>query len=158
MGAIMSTKTMNETIKSLKVANQANRVNTIQQTYYATGINTDNMKIIDDLNEQTRSRASDKKVSLSATTRKKNIESTMRALLFSQISQGEALTNLRLNILGLKQSDYAKLVKVSRKTISDIENNKGNPSIEVLNKVFKPFALKVGLTPISASTLRNILA
>ena len=154
----MSAQTMNETINNLKLVNQENRVPSHQKTYYSALESADNKRSIDSLNKNIRVRASENKTSLTAPMRKKIIEDTMNALLFSMISQGEALANLRLNILGLKQSDYAKLVKVSRKTISDIENNKGNPSVEVLNKVFKPFALKVGLIPVSPSALRNVLS
>jgi len=81
----------------------------------------------------------------------------MTKLLFSDITQGDALIQLRIQVLGINQEKYAKLVNVSRKKLSDIENNRGNPSVEVLNKVFKPFGLNVGLIPISSTVLKNML-
>lgn len=81
----------------------------------------------------------------------------MTKLLFSDITQGDALIQLRIQVLGINQEKYAKLVNVSRKKLSDIENNRGNPSVEVLNKVFKPFGLNVGWIPISSTVLKNML-
>ena len=89
--------------------------------------------------------------------RKVVINSIITKLLFSEITQGDALIQLRIQVFGFNQEKYAKLVNVSRKKISDIENNRSNPSVDVLNKVFKPFGLNVGLIPISPSVLRNVL-
>lgn len=50
-------------------------------------------------------------------------------------------------LIGLKQDTYTNLVRVSRKTLSEIENDRGNYTAEEVNKVFKPFDLKVGLMP-----------
>ncbi|CAH6636851.1 helix-turn-helix transcriptional regulator [Pseudocitrobacter vendiensis] len=78
-------------------------------------------------------------------------------LLMGNITQGEALKRMRINLVGMKQDAYARLVGVSRKTISDIENNKINNSIETLNKVFKPFGLQLGLIPTSPQRLISLL-
>ena len=81
----------------------------------------------------------------------------MRSLLLGDISYDVALRQLRLEVLNMKQQDYANMVSVSRKTISDIENGTKVPSVEVINKVFKPFGLELGLIPKSKSVLRDIL-
>lgn len=81
----------------------------------------------------------------------------MKALLLGEISQGEALKLLRINVLGLKQDAFAKMVGVSRKTLSDIENGKGNYSSDIINKLFKPFGLQVGLIPLSRHLLTTLL-
>ncbi len=85
------------------------------------------------------------------------IRSVIYQLMLEKLSQGEALRLLRIEVLGLKQDSYAHLVDVSRKTISDIENNRGNYSVDVMNKVFRPFGLKVGLVPVSTSLLNSLL-
>jgi DNA-binding XRE family transcriptional regulator len=77
--------------------------------------------------------------------------------LLGELTQGQALKNLRINILGLKQDVFARLVDVSRKTLSDIENDRGSYNTEILNKVFKPFGLKVGLLPSSPNLLNALL-
>jgi len=106
---------------------------------------------------QTRQRSSTNTAIKDTHLRKAVINSVMTKLLFSDITQGDALIQLRIQVLGINQEKYAKLVNVSRKKLSDIENNRSNPSVEVLNKVFKPFGLNVGLIPISPTVLQNVL-
>jgi DNA-binding XRE family transcriptional regulator len=77
--------------------------------------------------------------------------------LLGELTQGQALKSLRINILGLKQDLFARLVDVSRKTLSDIENDRGSYNTEILNKVFKPFGLKVGMLPSSPDVLKSLL-
>lgn len=49
----------------------------------------------------------------------------------------------RRNELGLKQQDLAEMADVTIKSIYIIENNKGNPTIEVLSKVFNVLGLEI---------------
>lgn len=77
----------------------------------------------------------------------------MKALLLGEMTQGEALKTLRVDVLGLKQDIFAKLTGVSRKTLSEVENDKGNYTSDIINKVFKPFGLQVGLVPTSRHML-----
>ncbi|MCK6826168.1 helix-turn-helix domain-containing protein, partial [Enterobacter kobei] len=69
-----------------------------------------------------------------------------------------AETTLTVEVLGLKQDEYAKLVSVSRKTLSDVENNRGNYSADIINKIFKPFGLQTGLVPISKSLIASLFS
>lgn len=94
---------------------------------------------------------------VSETERRTEANKIIKQLLLGQLTQGQALKHFRIKILGLKQDVFANLVGVSRKTISDIENDRGSYNTEVLNKVFKPFGLKVGLLPSSAGTLQSLL-
>lgn len=78
-------------------------------------------------------------------------------LLLGHISQGQALRILRAEILGIKQADYAKAVGISRKTLSDIENDKGNYSVDILDTVFRPLGLQMGLVPINRVFMQELL-
>jgi len=49
----------------------------------------------------------------------------------------------RRNELGLKQQDLAEMADVTIKSIYAIENNKGNPTLEVLSKVFNVLGLEI---------------
>ena len=49
----------------------------------------------------------------------------------------------RRNELSLKQEDLAEMANVTIKTIYAIENNKGNPTIEVLKKVLNVLGLEI---------------
>lgn len=108
-------------------------------------------------NSPTRTKVSKNTMAVSAAERKTEANKIIKRLLFGKLTQGQALKGLRVNILGLKQDVFAKLVGVSRKTLSDIENDRGSYNTEVLNKVFKPFGLQVGLLPSSPDTLRSLL-
>ncbi|MFH3575368.1 helix-turn-helix domain-containing protein, partial [Acinetobacter baumannii] len=57
---------------------------------------------------------------------------------------------------GLRQDEYARLMDVSRKTLSDVENDKGNHSAEIINKIYKPFGLETGLVPISKTLISSL--
>ena len=57
----------------------------------------------------------------------------------------------------MKQDQYAKLIKLSIKTLSDLEQNKGNMSQETINQAFKPFGLKLGIMPIKHTLLMDAL-
>jgi y4mF family transcriptional regulator len=51
----------------------------------------------------------------------------------------------RRNELSLKQQDLAEMANVTIKTIYAIENNKGNPTIEVLKKVLDVLGLEINV-------------
>lgn len=80
----------------------------------------------------------------------------IKKLLMNEISLGQVLKYLRLNVLVMKQEQYAKFVNVSRKTLSDLENDKGNYSVEIINQVLRPFELQVGILPINRALLGRI--
>lgn len=120
------------------------------------------MHIIPPLNANKESRMAGKRVSKNAKPietldRKNSINRIIKKLLIGELTQGGALKELRINVLGIKQDAYANLVNISRKTLSDIENDRGNYKTGILNKAFKPFGLKVGLIPISPYMLISAL-
>lgn len=147
----MNDKTLKETINKFKSENQGNAqgLDGLEQVAQMNICANANRKI-------SQGRVSKKQAPLPPSVRKSIIEEVMKSLLFSEISQGYALKQLRCNVLGLKQSDYAKLVKISRKTLSEIENDKRGPSVDIVNNAFKPFGLKVGLVPMSSNILKSL--
>ena len=72
-----------------------------------------------------------------------------RDQLFQRVDEGDldlaSASKLLRKILGRNQSDFAELVGVSKKIISDLEVGKGNPTVETINKIFTPVGLQVGL-------------
>lgn len=85
------------------------------------------------------------------------INQIIKRLLLDEVTQGQALRELRVDVLGLRQDAFTKLSGVSRKTLSEIENDKGNYTADIINKVFKPFDIKLGLVPTSSQLLAAIL-
>lgn len=55
----------------------------------------------------------------------------------------------RRNTLRLQQKDLAELSGVSLRTIIQIENNTGNPSIDTLNKLTKVLGIQIEFKIIS---------
>ncbi|MEW4959654.1 transcriptional regulator, partial [Enterobacter cloacae subsp. cloacae] len=66
-----------------------------------------------------RQRVSSGLTRISTLDRQAVLHAAIRDILLGKITQGEALKRLRVEVLGMKQDEYAKLVSVSRKTLSD---------------------------------------
>jgi len=45
--------------------------------------------------------------------------------------------------MGLKQEDFARAIRVSRQTVSSIENGKYNPSLELAFEIAEFFGLRI---------------
>lgn len=119
----------------------------------ATGVTATEKKARSEISRQ-RVSAGLKKVK--TVDRQAVIRAIIRDIMLGAISQGEALKKLRVEVLGLRQDEYARLVDVSRKTLSDVENDKGNYSAEIINKIYKPFGLETGLVPISKTLISSL--
>ena len=63
------------------------------------------------------------------------------------ITEGDLLHRVRKEVLGLSQTDYAKLTGVSRRTISAFEQGQVSLSMTVYRALFKPIGLQPGLLP-----------
>jgi DNA-binding transcriptional regulator YiaG len=77
--------------------------------------------------------------------------------LLGEITLGQLLSYLRKNVLGLSQEKYAAMVGISRRTLTDIEQDKGQLTQVVLDKVFKPLGLKAGLVPTHEHIVRKVI-
>ncbi|MDB4837205.1 helix-turn-helix domain-containing protein [Marinomonas sp.] len=117
---------------------------------------TDNAQVIS--SDVATHRVSKNVTSMDKAKQKEAIHRIIKGLLMNEMTQGEALRELRVNVLGLRQQDYVALTGVSRKTVSEIENDKGNYTADIFNKVFKPFDLKVSLVPTSGALLTEIMS
>ncbi len=61
-----------------------------------------------------------------------------------RITIGQATREMR-KIVGMTQKEYAeKVLGIFPRVLLDIENDKGNPTLETLKKIAEPFGLKVG--------------
>jgi transcriptional regulator with XRE-family HTH domain len=91
-----------------------------------------------------------------ATRKQKDTVSAKRGLVAAiennELSLGEAVRRMR-KISGLTQKDYAeRIVGVSTRILAEIERNEGNPTLETLNKIGRPFGYTVGFVPRSANS------
>jgi DNA-binding XRE family transcriptional regulator len=73
------------------------------------------------------------------------IESIQEALVQGTLEIGEAVRRLRVEVTGLHQTQFAKMCKVSVRTLVHIEHGEGNQTLKSLNSVFRPCGLKMGV-------------
>ena len=75
-----------------------------------------------------------------------------RALLIASIEEGlaqgtleigEAVRRLRVEVTGLHQARFAKMCKISVRTLVHIEHGEGNQTLKSLNAVFRPFGMRM---------------
>lgn len=81
----------------------------------------------------------------------------LKRLYAGELTDGQLLRALRRDVLGLSQTRYATLVGISRRTLSDLEGDKGNVTLEVKNRAFRPLGLEVSLMPRKLSLLEQAL-
>jgi DNA-binding XRE family transcriptional regulator len=61
-----------------------------------------------------------------------------------RLTLGQATRRMR-KIVGLTQVEYAgKVLKIYPRVLMEIEKDRGNPTLQTLEKIGKPFGLKVG--------------
>lgn len=65
----------------------------------------------------------------------------------SSLSFGQAIRQLRQRVTGLNQTDFARMCKLSLRTLRQLEQDASNPTLETLNSVFRPFGMQVGIVP-----------
>lgn len=82
-----------------------------------------------------------KKTTLSSREEK---EQLFAELADGRLTIGQATKRMR-KIVGLTQTEYAeKVLKIYPRVLMDIEKDKGNPTVETLEKIAKPFGLSIG--------------
>lgn len=73
----------------------------------------------------------------------------LRRELYERIDRGdmgliEAVRSMR-KIIAKSQVEYARLVGVSPRILKELERGVGNPTLETLRKILRPFRLDVGI-------------
>ncbi|WP_210401678.1 helix-turn-helix domain-containing protein [Lacimicrobium sp. SS2-24] len=75
------------------------------------------------------------------------ISALLNSYYQDELTLGQMLKILRKDLLEMTQADYAKLVGISRRSLSDLEQDRSHSTAHILNAVFTPFGLKTGLVP-----------
>jgi DNA-binding XRE family transcriptional regulator len=87
-------------------------------------------------------------MSLSVAERTALIESIQQALAQGTLDIGEAVRRLRVEVTGLHQTQFARMCKISVRTLVHIEHGEGNQTLKSLNAVLRPFGMKMGVVRI----------
>ncbi|MDM7862089.1 helix-turn-helix transcriptional regulator [Alteromonas sp. ASW11-36] len=98
-----------------------------------------------------------KSILQSATEREKLLLEGYRNFMLGKLTRGQLLRQLRKSVLGMNQTAFAQLAGVSRRSLTQIENDACDFSEETLNRVFKIFGLRVGLQLRSEYQVRKLL-
>jgi transcriptional regulator with XRE-family HTH domain len=59
-----------------------------------------------------------------------------------------AIVDMR-RALELSRDEFARVFKLTRRQLAEIERGEGNPTIETLNRIGRPFGFGVGFVPVS---------
>lgn len=92
-------------------------------------------------------------MSLTIAERGALIESIQEALADGTLEIGDAVRRLRVEVTGLHQAQFAKMCKISVRTLVHIEHGEGNQTLKSLNAVFRPFGMKMGVVRVRRNTL-----
>ncbi|WP_338579779.1 helix-turn-helix transcriptional regulator [Pseudomonas sp. ML2-2023-6] len=88
-------------------------------------------------------------MTLAIDTRQLIIESIEADLAQGKITLGGAVKRFRINVTQLQQTQFARMCKISVRTLIQIEHGEGNPTLKSLNAVFNPFGLQMGVVRLS---------
>ncbi|TDV45192.1 hypothetical protein EDF87_10978 [Pseudomonas helmanticensis] len=84
-------------------------------------------------------------MSLTVAERMALIESIQEALADGTLGISEAVRRLRVEVTGLHQIQFAKMCKISVRTLIHIEHAEGNQTLRSLDSIFRLFGLKMGV-------------
>ena len=73
------------------------------------------------------------------------LDRILEELANDTLSIHQAIRRLRVEITGLNQSQFAKMCKISVRTLVHMEHGEGNQTLKSLNAVFRPFGFKIGV-------------
>ena len=80
---------------------------------------------------------------------KRNVRETIADRLASgEVTLGEAVRLMRLAV-GMTQAKYAKMVGVDIRVLIDVEKSQGNPRLDSLEKIVRPYGLAVSLVKLA---------
>lgn len=88
-------------------------------------------------------------MTISIDARSLRIEAIEADLAQGKITLGVAVKRLRVEVTQLQQTQFARMCKISVRTLIQIEHDEGNPTLKSLNAVFKPFGLQMGVVRLS---------
>lgn len=77
--------------------------------------------------------------------RKAYIQAVANDVARGKLTLGGAVKRLRENLLGVNQERFAMACKISKRSLSQLEVDRGNPTLATLEAVFKKFGLTISL-------------
>ncbi len=89
---------------------------------------------------------------------KRNVRETIAdRLAAGEVTLGEAVRLMRLAV-GMTQANYAKMVGVDIRVLIDVEKGQGNPRLDSLEKIARPYGLAVSLVKLAPRSTGVVVA
>ncbi|MDQ2077490.1 helix-turn-helix transcriptional regulator [Marinimicrobium sp. ABcell2] len=82
------------------------------------------------------------------------VNSLLAEQIQGRITYGDMLRQLRIELTGMTQAEFASLAGISRRSLTQLENDGSNPTVAVFGRAFRPFGLRVGFTPMGSTKER----
>lgn len=95
---------------------------------------------------------------MSLKERKEYVQAVAEEVAQGKLTLGGAAKRLRENVLGVSQERFAMACKISKRTLSQLEVDSGNPTLATLDTVFKKFGLVISLAHLSPVELNAATA
>ncbi|AHD17124.1 helix-turn-helix protein [compost metagenome] len=73
------------------------------------------------------------------------IDDVQRGIADGTWELGAGVRHLRVTVANLQQAQFARMCKISLRTLIQIEQGEGNPTLKSMNAVFRPFGLQMGV-------------
>lgn len=77
--------------------------------------------------------------------RKQLLDEIAQLQASGELTFGQATRRLRKEITGLQQERFARMCKISLRSLRQLEQDEGNPTLATLNAVFSLFGMRIGL-------------
>lgn len=90
--------------------------------------------------------------------RKAFIQAVADEVAQGKLTLGGAVKRLRESLLGVSQERFAGASKISKRALSQLEVDSGNPTLATLEAVFKKFGLTISLTHLNPIDLDALAA
>lgn len=90
--------------------------------------------------------------------RKAYIQAVADEVAQGKLTLGGAVKRLRENLLGVSQERFALASKISKRALSQLEVDGGNPTLATLEAVFKKFGLTISLAHLNPADLNAAAA
>jgi DNA-binding XRE family transcriptional regulator len=90
--------------------------------------------------------------------RKAYIHAVADEVARGKLTLGGAVKRLRENLLGVSQERFALASKISKRALSQLEVDRGNPTLATLEAVFKKFGLQIALAHLNPADLNAAAA
>ncbi len=90
---------------------------------------------------------------MSLEERKAYIQAVADEVAQGKLTLGGAVKRLRENLLGVSQERFAMACRISKRALSQLEVDSGNPTLATLEAVFRKFGLKISLAHLNPAEL-----